>query len=91
MSSGSESRSGSGLGGARRRLSEVHLPDGSRSVQSPWVWRGLLFLALIAGGLAIALLTTGSTVFGVLWVVIALGWFGISMWLWRKHHLASTR
>jgi hypothetical protein len=63
------------------------LPDGSKSVQSVWVWRGLLFMAIIALGIVIAAFQTGRTVFAVLWLVIALGWFSISMWLWRKHVL----
>jgi hypothetical protein len=63
----------------------THLPDGSRSVQSVWVWRGFLFMSLIALGLSISFLQTGLTVFGGAWAVIAVGWFAISMWLWRRH------
>lgn len=68
-----------------KKLSNVHLPDGSRSVQSPWVWRGFLFMSLVAVGICIDLVQTDRTTFGVLWAVIAIGWFAISMWLWRKH------
>ena len=59
--------------------------DTSFSVQSPWVWRGFLFLALIAFGLCLALAQTGRVLFALAWAVIALGWFGFAMWLWRKH------
>ena len=61
------------------------LPDGSRSVQSPWVWRGFLFMSLIAGGLCLSFAGNGWTFFAVSWGVITVGWFAISMWLWRKH------
>ena len=61
------------------------LPDGSRSVQSVWVWRGLFMMSLIALGLCIAFVSAGQTVYAGLWAFIAAGWFGISMWLWRKH------
>ena len=45
----------------------------------------MFFLSLIALGLALTLFAGGKDVFGLLWVVIAAGWFGISMWLWRQH------
>jgi hypothetical protein len=61
------------------------LPDGSKSVQSVWVWRGFFFMSLIALGLCISFASTGLTVFAAAWGVIAAGWFAISMWLWRKH------
>jgi hypothetical protein len=61
------------------------LPDGSRSVQSPWVWRGFVFMSLIALGLCIAFISGRQTVYAVAWGVIAAGWFTIAMWLWRKH------
>jgi hypothetical protein len=64
---------------------KVHLPDGSRSVQSPWVWRGMFLLSLIALGLCLTLLAGRHTVFAGLWFVIFAGWFAISMWLWRRH------
>ena len=37
-----------------RSARRIRLPDGSRSVSSPWVWRGMLFLSLIALGLCIS-------------------------------------
>ncbi len=58
----------------------------SRSVRSPWVWRGFLMVSMIAVGIAIILAGNGAGTFAILWGVIAAGWFGISMWLWRKHH-----
>jgi uncharacterized membrane protein len=63
----------------------TRLPDGSRSVQSVWVWRGFLLMSLIAAGLSLSFIQSGWTVFGAAWAVIAAGWFGISMWLWRRH------
>ncbi len=61
------------------------LPDGSRSVQSPWVWRGFLFMSLIALGLCLSFATAGLVLFAVAWAVITVGWFAVAMWLWRKH------
>ncbi len=63
----------------------IQLPDGSKSVQSVWVWRGFFFMSLVALGLAISFADQGLRVFAIAWVLIAAGWFGISMWLWRKH------
>jgi hypothetical protein len=42
-------------------------------------------MSFVALGIAIILFGNGLGTFGILWVVIALGWFGISMWLWRQH------
>jgi hypothetical protein len=64
---------------------KLRLPDGSRSVSSLWVWRGLFLMSLVALGLALTLLAGGHTTFAALWAVIAVGWFGISMWLWRQN------
>ena len=64
---------------------KFQLPDGSRSVRSPWVWRGFLFMSLIALGLCISLVSAHKPLFAVAWALIAAGWFAISMWLWRKH------
>lgn len=61
------------------------LPDGSRSVQSPWVWRGFLFMSLIAFGLFLGFAITGRTFYAVAWAVITVGWLTTSLWLWRKH------
>jgi hypothetical protein len=61
------------------------LPDGSRSVQSRWVWRGLFFMALIALGLCLTFVAGGHGGLAAAWGVIAAGWFGFSMWLWRQH------
>jgi hypothetical protein len=59
----------------------------SRSVKSGWIWRGFLMMSLLALGITIVLVEQGSRyrTFAILWAVIAVGWFGISMWLWRKH------
>lgn len=61
------------------------LPDGSRSVQSVWVWRGFFFMSLVGLGLAINFTSAGLRFYAVAWYVIAAGWFAVSMWLWRKH------
>jgi hypothetical protein len=71
----------SGTTGASR----VRLPDGSKSVQSVWVWRGFFFMSLVALGLVISFADQGLHFFAAAWGVIAIGWFAISMWLWRKH------
>jgi hypothetical protein len=63
----------------------MRLPDGSRSVQSPWVWRGFLFMSLIALGLCLSLFSARQTPYGIAWALVTAGWFAISMWLWRKH------
>ncbi len=62
------------------------LPDGSRSVSSPWVWRGFAFMSLVAFGLFLGFVTGGHHTFlAVAWGFITVGWFSIAMWLWRKH------
>jgi hypothetical protein len=61
------------------------LPDGTRSVESVWVWRGFLFMAFIALGLCVTFAVGGKGLFAIAWAVITAGWFGTSMWLWRKH------
>ena len=63
----------------------MRLPDGSRSVQSPWVWRGFLFLSLIALGLFLSFATGHHVILATAWGLITIGWFCIAMWLWRKH------
>jgi hypothetical protein len=64
---------------------QSRLPDGSRSVQSVWVWRGFFFMSLIAFGLVISFASQGLNFYALAWGVIGIGWFGFSMWLWRKH------
>jgi hypothetical protein len=63
----------------------MRLPDGSRSAESPWVWRGFLFMSLIALGLCLTLLAGHRVVFAGAWALITIAWFTTSMWLWRKH------
>jgi hypothetical protein len=60
----------------------------SRSVKSGWIWRGFLMMSLLALGITIILFSRGHhyQTFAILWAIIAVGWFGISMWLWRKHN-----
>jgi hypothetical protein len=64
---------------------KFHLPDGTRSISSPWVWRGLFLMSLIALGLCLSLLVAGHSGYALAWLVIAAGWFGVSMWLWRQN------
>ena len=73
------------------KASGLRLPDGSRSAASPWVWRGFLFLAFIALGLSLVLFAGGRTLFGAAWAVITIGWFSVSMWLWRQHLQLDSR
>jgi len=71
--------------GVQRKPSGFRLPDGSRSVSSPWVWRAFFFMSLIAFGLVINFALGGLMLYAAAWLVITLGWFAISMWLWRRH------
>jgi hypothetical protein len=66
-------------------LPAMRLPDGTRSIQSPWVWRGFFFISLIALGLCLSLVASHDTLYAGAWALITIGWFSISMWLWRKH------
>lgn len=66
-------------------MSALRLPDGSHSVQSPWVWRGFLFMSLIAFGLCLTLISSHRPLYAIAWGFVTAGWFSISMWLWRKH------
>ncbi|MBO0692090.1 MAG: hypothetical protein J2P58_04250 [Acidimicrobiaceae bacterium] len=66
------------------------LPDGSRSAQSPWVWRGMLLMSLVALGFCLSFAVGHRALLAAAWGVITLGWFGISMWLWKRH-LQATR
>lgn len=57
----------------------------SRSVRSPWVWRGFLMMSIVAVGVVIILLGNGLTTLAIAWAVIACGWLAVAMWLWRQH------
>jgi len=81
----SRSTTGSVAGTPRAPLPRLRLPDGSRSVQSPWVWRGFLFMSLIALGLCLTLALNGHLLYAGAWAFITAGWFAIAMWLWRQH------
>lgn len=61
--------------------------DESRSVRSAWIWRGFLMMSILAIGISLVLFGNGHRyqTMAELWLVIAVGWFAISMWLWRKH------
>jgi hypothetical protein len=66
------------------------LPDGTRAAQSPWVWRGHLMMSLIALGICLTFAVGHNVVFAAAWGVITVGWFGISMWVWRRHLRATS-
>jgi hypothetical protein len=55
------------------------------AVMSPWGWRILAVFAMVALGLCVTFFLDGHTVFGALWIVIAVGWGGFSFRLWRMH------
>lgn len=59
--------------------------DDSRTVRSGWIWRGFLVLSLFAVGVALILNGNHHSDLAVVWLVIAAGWFGFSMFLWRRH------
>jgi hypothetical protein len=63
----------------------LSLPDGTRSVQSPWVWRGFVFMSFIALGFCLTFAVGHQVFYAAAWGVITAGWFAIAMWLWRKH------
>lgn len=48
-------------------------------------------MALIFLGAAIILAGNHMGTLAILWVVIAIGWFGTSMWLWRQHSAWISR
>ena len=58
----------------------------SRSVRSVWVWRGFLFMSMVAAGIAVIFATNGKNGLAIGWGIITAGWFSISMWLWRQHN-----
>ena len=55
---------------ARQRVQAMRLPDGSRSVQSPWVWRGFFFMSLIALGVCLTFVSGGQAGYGAAWAMI---------------------
>jgi hypothetical protein len=71
--------------GTEKGRRRIRLPDGTRSVESPWVWRGFLFMSFIALGLCLTFAVGGQAGFAAAWAVITVGWLATSMWLWRKH------
>lgn len=66
------------------------LPDGSRAAQSPWVWRGHLLMSFVALGICLTFAVGHDVLYAVAWGIITVGWFGIAMWVWRRH-LRATR
>jgi hypothetical protein len=59
-------------------------------VASVWVWRGMFFMSIIALGLCLTFAVGRRPLLALAWAVIFLGWFGISMWLWRRHLQATS-
>jgi hypothetical protein len=59
--------------------------DDSRSVRSPWVWRGFAAMALVALGLLLTFALDGRTGFAVAWAVIFVAWGGVAALLFRRH------
>jgi hypothetical protein len=55
------------------------VPNGG-AARSAWAWRGFLAMSILALGVTIVLLGLGLDFFAILWLVIALGWFGVSLW-----------
>lgn len=64
---------------------EKWIVQDSRSVRTPWIWRGFLALAMLAVGVALILNGNHHGTLAVLWLVIAAGWTATALWLWRKH------
>jgi hypothetical protein len=42
-------------------------------------------MSLIGLGLCLTFAVGHQTIYAVAWAIITLGWFAISMWLWRRH------
>jgi hypothetical protein len=51
------------------------------------VWRAFFFMSLVAFGLFLSFVSEGKGFLSVAWAIIGVGWFSISMWLWRKNVL----
>ncbi|MGI8493343.1 MAG: hypothetical protein ACR2KC_07450 [Acidimicrobiales bacterium] len=47
-------------------------------------------MSLVALGLSLSFFAGGKTAYGAAWAAITAGWLAISMWLWRRHHVASA-
>jgi hypothetical protein len=43
-------------------------------------------MAMVAAGIAIIFATNQKNSLAIGWGIIAAGWFGISMFLWKKHN-----
>jgi hypothetical protein len=58
----------------------------SPAVSSPWAWRAFFMMTLVALGFCINFAVQHySILYSGGWGVIAAGWFGFSMFLWRQH------
>ncbi len=52
----------------------VDMPALGMAVMSPWGWRILAVVTMVAAGLCITFFLDGHTVFGAVWVVITAAW-----------------
>jgi hypothetical protein len=68
----------------------TELPPLGMAVASPWGWRIMAVVTLVAVGLCITFFLDGHTVFGFLWVVIAVAWGFFTNQL-RLRHLDFAR
>lgn len=66
------------------------LPALGMAVASPWGWRIMAVVTMVALGLCITFFLDGHTVFGFLWVVITVAWGFFANQL-RLRHLAWAR
>ena len=89
---------GAGPAAGRRSLpvapapepSPVELPALGMAVASPWGWRIMAVVTMVALGLCITFFLDGHTVFGAVWVVITVAWGFFTNQL-RLRHLAWAR
>jgi hypothetical protein len=68
----------------------TELPALGMAVASPWGWRIMAVVTLVAVGLCITFFLDGHTVFAFLWVVISVAWGYFTNQL-RLRHLAFAR
>jgi len=46
-------------------------------------------MSLVALGICLVFAVGHNVLFAAAWGVITVGWFGIAMWVWRRHLRAS--
>jgi hypothetical protein len=58
----------------------------SKFVTTGWAWRALFMMGLVALGFFINFALQGYNLFITgAWGLIAVGWIGFAVWLWRMH------